>query len=128
MRQQPVIEGDPPPLASNEVAFFSDFGPELCRTWHIGLGRGNRGNEAPVASTPKRTEGWEYTPGMTPSGQGAAVAQMPLPPAYPPSLEDGNEAGFYGSGADDLNMFADPLALTEGSWLFQNFEYPGHFG
>ncbi|MBE3049953.1 fungal specific transcription factor domain-containing protein [Candidatus Bathyarchaeota archaeon] len=128
MKQQTCIEGDPPRLASNEVVFFSDFGPELCRTWDIGFGRSaSRGNEA-VADPSRRLEGWEYTTGMTPSAQGPVLPQVSQTPTGPLMFGDPNEAGIYASGTEDMNMFADPLALTEGSWLFQDFEYPGYFG
>lgn len=129
IQQQPCIEADPPRLASNEVFFFSDFGPELCRAWDIGFGKSpSGGNEATATGPSRRVEGWDYNPGLTPAPQDAVLSQLPQPPTGPPAYSDGNEPGFFASGADDMNMFADPLALTEGFWLFQNFEYPGHFG
>lgn len=129
IRQQPSIEGDPPRLASNEVVFFADFGPELCRTWDIGFGRPTaRGNEATATNPARRFDGWDYPAALTPSAQASVLSQVPQPPSYPPAMSDGNEAGIYASGTEDMNMFADPLALSEGFWLFQDFEYPGHFG
>lgn len=129
IRQQPCMEGDPPRLASNEVVFFSDFGPDLCRTWGIGFGRSAAQRSEAAATDPsRRFEGWDYTAGLTPSAQAPVLSQVTQPSTCPPTLGDRNEAGIYASGTEDMNMFADPLALTEGFWLFQDFEYPGHFG
>ena len=122
MQQQPPIEDDPPRLSASEAVFFSDFGPELCRTWDIGFGESARqGDEAAAADPSRRPEGWDYAD-LTPAGQASVLAQAPLPPTAPLTFGDGTEAGIYGYGPDDMNLFADPLALTDGWWLFQNFE------
>lgn len=128
VQQQPLIEGTLPPLSSRESVFFSDFGPELCRTWEIGFGNaGNQSGTRAVADSNMRLDGWDYTAGLTPSTQAQALSHVAQPPTCP-ALHDGTEAGMYPSGIDDMSLFADPLAHMEGFWLFENFEYPGHFG
>ena len=129
IQQQPLIEGNLPPLSSREAVFFTDFGPELCRTWDIGFGssRNQSGNQA-VTQPHRAFDGWDYTAGLTPSTQAPELSHIPQPPTCPPALNDGSQTGMYPSGMDDMSLFADPLAHMEGFWLFENFEYPGHFG
>lgn len=129
VQEQPLLEGTLPSLSPREAVFFSDFGSELCKVWDIGFGRPETQNGNPAgADLPRRLDGWDYAAGMAPSSQTAELSHIPQPSTCPPGLDDGDQSGMYPSGMDDMSLFADPLAHMEGFWLFENFEYPGHFG
>lgn len=118
-QQQLRFPGQPPPMDSSARILFSDFGPDLSRLWNVGFT--SAGGPALMATSSTHAKSavasWDTmhpTDSQITPMQGWETAAGSMLPQEG-IVNDGGEFNL-----EDINMFEDPLAHAEGSWLFED--------